>query len=132
MATSLRVEKIDELIKRELGQIILRELELPRDVLLTIINVETTSNLIESRVFVSVMPEEKEKEVLKMLARNIWELQQILNKKLRIRPVPKIIFLPEKQLKEAIKIEKIFQKIEIPDGKPPRGTSQKEVPPTIL
>jgi len=111
MATSRRVEKIDELIKRELGQIILRELELPRDVLLTIISVETTSNLIESRVFISVMPEGKEKEVLKILGWNIWELQQILNKKLRIRPVPKIIFLPEKQLKEAIKVEKIFQKI---------------------
>lgn len=108
---SKRIQRVNQLIKKELSQILLKEIEFTPDVLVTITQVETSSNLIESRVWISVLPEEKLKRVLKILNRNIYFLQQKLNKRLRMRPVPKIKFLEEKKTAGAGKIEEILEKL---------------------
>mgnify|MGYP001562058681 CR=1 FL=1 len=106
-----RVLQVNQLIKRELSRIILREIEFPPGVLATVTRVETTANLIETRVFMGVMPEEKTKDVLRILGNNIYDLQQEINRKLEMRPVPKIIFIEEKKTKEAGRIEEILEDI---------------------
>ena len=107
---SLRIQKVNELIKRELGKILLKEFDISKNILLTITRVETTGNLIESKVFISVIPEKETREILKLINKKIYNLQQILNKKLHIRPVPKIKFVEDKQLKQALEIEEILGK----------------------
>lgn len=106
-----RVEKVNSLIKKELGKIILKEIDLPPEILLTITRVEASSNLFQAKVFVSVMPEEKTEEIFKILNQNIFSLQQKLNKKLKMRPVPKISFVKEKRTVEAGRIEEILEKL---------------------
>jgi len=106
-----RVEKVNSLIKKELGKIILKEIDLPPEILLTITRVEASSNLFQAKVFVSVMPEEKTEEILKILNQNIFSLQQKLNKKLKMRPVPKISFVKEKRTAEAGRVEELLRKI---------------------
>lgn len=106
-----RVEKVNSLIKKELGKIILKEIDLPPEILLTITRVEASSNLFQAKVFVSVMPEEKTEEIFKILNQNIFSLQQRLNKKLKMRPVPKISFVKEKRTVEAGRIEEILEKL---------------------
>jgi len=106
-----RVEKVNSLIKKELGKIILKEIDLPPEILLTITRVEASSNLFQAKVFVSVMPEEKTEEIFKILNQNIFSLQQKLNKKLKMRPVPKISFVKEKRTVEAGRVEELLRKI---------------------
>ena len=106
-----RVNQVNLLIKKELSRIILRELEFPLGTLVTITRAETTPNLIETRVFVSVLPEEKTKDVLNVLSKNVYELQQILNRKLIMRPIPKIIFIGEGKTKEAARVEEILEQL---------------------
>ena len=106
-----KILKFNQLIKRELSQIILREVEFPANVLVTLTRVETTTNLNEAKVFISSLPESKQEEVLKTLNYQIWHLQQLLNKRLRTRPIPKIIFLKEKETIKASKIEEILNKL---------------------
>ncbi len=106
-----RIERVNELIKREVSQILLRDIEFPKDVLVTVTRVETTPNLIESNVFVSMMPEKRMGQVLSILNRRIFNIQQKINKNLNMRPIPKIIFKKEKNTNEADKIEKILEKI---------------------
>jgi len=106
-----RVEKVNSLIKKELGKIILKEIDLPPEILLTITRVEASSNLFQAKVFVSVMPEEKTEEIFKILNQNIFSLQQRLNKKLKMRPVPKISFVKEKRTVEAGRVEELLRKI---------------------
>ena len=108
---SKRIPRVNQLIQRELSQIVLREIEFPSDVLVTVTRVETTSNLIESKVYVSVMPEEKTSKVFQILNREVYELQQKLNQRLRMRPIPRIKFIEEKETKEARKIEEILEKV---------------------
>ena len=108
---SKRLQRVNALIKEELGQIILREIEFPKDTLVTITRAETKPNLSESAVFISALPEENEKKVLDILERSIYFLQQKINNRLRMRPIPKIRFLGEKKTGEAGRIEKILEQL---------------------
>ena len=106
-----RVQRVNQLIKKELNQIILKEVDFPKDVLVTITRVESSSNLIQVRVYVSVMPENKTGQIMSILSRDIYSIQQGLNKRLKMRPIPKIIFVEEKTTREAAKVEKILEEI---------------------
>ncbi len=106
-----RIQRVNQLIKREISQIVLKEFDFPRNILVTITRVETTANLIESKIYVSVMPIEKFPEVFFELNKKIYGIQQELNKHLRMRPIPKIEFIEEKETKEAGRIEKILEEI---------------------
>lgn len=104
-----RIQRVNELIKRELSQILLREADFPKDVLATITRVETSVNLNQTKVYISAIPEEKAAAVLQILNKRIYDLQQMLNKRLKMRPIPRIGFVEEKETIEAGGIEKILE-----------------------
>jgi len=106
-----RIQQINQLLKRELSQIILKEIEFPLGVLVTITRAEASANLFKSRIFISVIPEEKSSEIFKILNSRIYNLQQKINKRFRMRPVPQIIFMEEKKTKEAGRIEELLEKL---------------------
>lgn len=105
-----RIEQVNTLIRKEVGRIFLREFGEP-GVLTTITRVETSSNLIEAKVFISVFPKEQSAKTLKILNKNIYEIQQQLNQRLRMRPIPRIIFVEEERTEEAGKIEEILSQL---------------------
>ncbi|MBM3250943.1 MAG: 30S ribosome-binding factor RbfA [Candidatus Nealsonbacteria bacterium] len=106
---STRLLRVNSLIKKELSQILSREVDFPQGVLVTVTRVETTSNLIEAKVYVSLLGEKQAENVFKILNNNIYHIQQILNKRLKMRPIPKIIFKKEEKTGEASKIEEILE-----------------------
>jgi len=108
---SKRIQQVNQLIKRELSQIILKEVEFPSGVLVTITRVESSSNLIQAKVYVSVVPELKTLEVFRLLNRKIYALQQEINKRLKMRPIPRIQFIEEKQTKKAERVEELLERI---------------------
>ena len=113
MASEERIKKLNELIKRELGKIIFRELEFKSGVLVTLTNTDTASDLQEVKVFVSVFPEAEQQNVLKVLRFKAGLLQYLLNRTLKMRPVPKIVFQYDKELSRAQKVEQIIEKVKI-------------------
>jgi ribosome-binding factor A len=46
---------------------------------------------------------------MEKLNRFIYEIQQLLNKQLKIRPVPKIRFIHDKNPEEAAEVEKLIE-----------------------
>ncbi|MFA5009435.1 MAG: 30S ribosome-binding factor RbfA [Candidatus Paceibacterota bacterium] len=112
MPVKFKKEKIDHLIKRELDNIILRELDIFPGTLLTITRVETARNMFEAKVYISVIPDDQFEAIFGLLSRHIYDLQQSLNKKLKIRPVPKIIFEKETKTKEAGRIDQLLFEIQ--------------------
>ncbi|HDJ30483.1 30S ribosome-binding factor RbfA [bacterium] len=106
-----RILQVNELIKRELGKIISQNIDLSKEVVATITRINTSNNLIQAKVYVSVIPQEKSKEVLSILNKKVFDIQQKLNRRLRMRPVPKIIFVEEKETKKAQEIEKLLEEI---------------------
>lgn len=107
---SQRVKKINELIKREMGRIFLREVEAPEGSLITITHVETTSDLIEAKIWISVFPIDKAKIVLKELLKKIGYLQRLLNHRLVLKFVPKISFLIDQTQEKVSQVEDILNK----------------------
>ena len=105
---SRRVLRINELVKRELNQVFLREIDFAKDIFVTISKVETSSNLFQAKVYISVVPDKEQEGVFKILNRQIYSIQQELNKRLGMRPVPKIRFMEERKIMEAGKIEDIL------------------------
>lgn len=106
-----RIEKINELIKRELGSIISREFEVEPGILVTITEAKTSSDLTSAAIGVTVWPEAKRQEVFHKLDRAAGFFQSLLNKKLRMKPIPKISFWLDNRVAEAGKVEELLEKV---------------------
>lgn len=109
--TELRVKRFNELIKIELGKIIFDFLDVKSGILVTVTRVITASDLFSATVFVSVYPDKEKNAVFSKLNRSIYQIQQLLNKKLKIKPVPKIIFKRDPNPEEASEVEKLLKDI---------------------
>ncbi|MBU2545070.1 30S ribosome-binding factor RbfA [Patescibacteria group bacterium] len=108
---SERVRRVNDLIQEELGKIFLKEIDLPRNILVTITRVETVSNLSVAKVFISVIPDNQSERVFKILNRIIYHIQQLLNKCLNMRPIPKIVFHREDKTVQAAGVEQILEQL---------------------
>jgi ribosome-binding factor A len=106
-----RIPQVNELLKRELADSLLDELDLPEGEFVTVTRVEATGNLQQAKVYISVMPEEQVQGILEFLERHVYQIQQKLNKRLNMRPVPRIQFVQEKKSGEAQNIEALLERI---------------------
>jgi ribosome-binding factor A len=106
---SHRIARVNEVIKEELGRILLEKEDFGSGVFVTILEADSSLDLQHAKVSVSVLPSKKGQRVLDILNRNIFDIQQELNKKLEMRPVPKIRFVLSEAEKEAEKIERILE-----------------------
>src|SRR3989344_2482963 len=77
---SHRREKINELIRDEVGKILHRELDLNFEALVTVTRAVVSDDQNHVRVYVSVFPSNVAQEALQSINRNIYFFQQTLNK----------------------------------------------------
>jgi ribosome-binding factor A len=108
---SKRVQRVNELIREQISRIILREIEFSPGILATVTRVETSSDLRDANVFISVLPEEKRSKTVDFLNRRIGFLQREINKLLRMKPLPRLNFLEEKETVQAGRIEEILVRL---------------------
>jgi ribosome-binding factor A len=107
-----RREKINHLLVEEVGKIFLKEMEFPQGVLVTIIKAETTEDAKEAKIYISCLPFEKAQQALEIINRNIYYIQSLLKKKLRMKPVPKIFFRIDSSLEKAGRVEELLGDVE--------------------
>lgn len=108
---SRRQEQVNSLIQKELGAILLSELELPLGSLLTISRVEVSSSLEHADIFVTVLPDGQTERVLALVQKNVYQLQKLLDKKLVLKFVPKIRFQLDEGLQAANEVNEILNKL---------------------
>ena|SRR3989338_7211004 len=102
-----RIERVNELILKELGNIILREGEIT-GCILTLTRVETSADLSYADVYFLTIPDEEAKGAKKKLVKKIGKLQHALNKRLRMKPLPKIRLHIDREEQEAAKLDKLL------------------------
>jgi len=107
---SNRLEKVNSLLKQEISNIIVRDFDFSGS-LVTLTHVDATANLIEARAYISVMPQEKTEHVIKVLNGGVYDIQQKINKRLNMRPIPRIKFVKDEVIAEAARIEKLLHQI---------------------
>ncbi len=106
-----RTQQVNQLIKKELSRIILKEFDFPKDILITVTRVETSVDLNQAKVFLSVIPENRTNNVLQALNRRIYGIQQKLNSRLNMKPIPRIWLAKEGETSEAGRIEELLEKL---------------------
>ena len=107
---SNRIEKVNSLLEHELSKIIFRDFAFSPEILVTLTRVDTTANLIEAKVYISVFPEEKSAGIINALNKSIYDVQYKINRTLRMRPIPKIKFVKETETSKAAKVEELLVK----------------------
>ncbi|MDO8494902.1 MAG: 30S ribosome-binding factor RbfA [bacterium] len=103
-----RQEKISELLREEIGKILLRELDFDADAIVTVTRAIVSEDRNHAKIYVSVLPSQFAEEAMEAIKKQVYFLQQALNKKMRIRPVPRIAFVLDRTEEEAARIEKII------------------------
>ncbi|SHK73249.1 ribosome-binding factor A [Selenomonas ruminantium] len=108
----LRVEKVQELMKQEISQIILRELKDPRIGFVTVTSVECTGDLREAKVYVSLMGSEAQVKACWMgLNSSLGFIRREIGKRIRLRVTPEISFALDKSLDYSAHIQELLLKI---------------------
>lgn len=109
MAQERRIQRLEVLLREIISGILVRELHFPEGALVTVTRAEISEDLFHADVFISVLGSvEQEKDVLGVLARSAGEIQHILNRKLRMRPVPRITFAIDQDEKRRERVEKLL------------------------
>jgi ribosome-binding factor A len=88
---SQRTQRVDELLRQEIGAIVTREVSDPRIGFATITRVETTPDLRHARVWVSVIGQPSERDAtIAALGRAMPFVRHELGRTLRIKRIPEL------------------------------------------
>ncbi len=110
--SQLRVEKVQEFIKKEASEIILRELKDPRIGFVTVTGVECTGDLREAKIYVSIMGSEQQiKDSWQGLQSSLGFIRREIGKRIRLRFTPEISFELDKSLDYSAHIQELLIKI---------------------
>ena len=110
-----RLERVNELIKRELSETIVRELSFS-GALVTVQEVDVTPDLKHAHVYVSVLGgEEDKKSALAKLHDHRKALQAAVSKRVVLKYTPQLHFRFDEALERGTRVIDIMEKIDIPD-----------------
>ncbi len=125
---SRRTERVAHLIHREIGDVILKELTDSRIGFVTISRVEVTTDMAFAKVFVSVMGTDKQKrDSLVGLSHSASYLRTHLAKVMKMRTVPRLQFVEDKNLDHGFRINEILNEIKrTPKAEPTEPASDDE------
>ncbi len=109
---SERMPKVNELIHHHLGALIVREVELPAGVLVTITKVTVSADLRHARVMVSILPDDKMHKALKILRKETFNLQKLLGQEIVLRAIPKLNFVFDDTNRKTADIDQLIDSLE--------------------
>jgi ribosome-binding factor A len=103
-------EQINDLIARELSFILSKESLLPNG-MITITGVDSSPDLKNAKIYVSVLPEKYCGSALKILRQNSSKFSKQLLKNTRLRQIPRFKWVFDTTGKNAGQIDEILKKI---------------------
>jgi len=110
--SDVRVRKLQEFIKQEVSQMLMRGLKDPRIGFVTVTDVEVTGDLRQAKIFVSLFGSDKEKEdTLRALQHATGHIRTELGHVLRLRYTPELSFQRDTSLDYSMHIESILNDI---------------------
>jgi ribosome-binding factor A len=111
-----RVARLGEQFKREITEILQREVKDPRVGLVTVTDVEVTPDLYHARVFVRIMGDDVRKaEALEGLRAAAPFIRGELGQRLHIRRSPELHFELDRSLEHALRIEQLLREVRPPE-----------------
>jgi ribosome-binding factor A len=122
-----RTQKIDELLRQEIGQALEREVTDPRIGFVTVTNVETAPDLSRARVWVSIIGSEAERKQTLMALRGAMPfIRRGLGSKIRLRRIPELDVRLDDSIERGTRVLQIINELEAgrtPEAIDARGES---------
>ncbi len=108
-----RTDKIDQLLRQEIGQALEREVADPRIGFVTVTDVETAPDLSRARVWVSIIgTAEQRKETLSALRRAMPFIRHGLGSKIRLRRIPELDVRLDDSIERGTRVLRIINELE--------------------
>jgi ribosome-binding factor A len=104
-----RMRKVNSVIQREMSELIMKKVDFKLGVFVTISKVDTTSDLMYTRIFVRVFPQKDIDYSMKTLEHERIAMQKLLHKKLHLKVLPKISFIHDQGGDDIDELEKLLQ-----------------------
>lgn len=108
-----RLLRVNELLKRELSALLVREMNFEH-LLVTVNQVDVTPDLKSAHVYISVLGSEGRNEVLPQLEANRAALQATLSRHLTLKYTPHLLFHLDHSIERGSRVLEILQEIETP------------------
>lgn len=122
-----RTERIDELFRQEIGQILARDVSDPRIGFVTVTQVETAPDLRHARLWVSVIGQRAERdETIAALNRVMVFVRRELGTRLRLKRIPEFHVLLDDTAERGTRLLHLLHELEeghVPEDGPPADES---------
>ncbi len=119
MRSFKRTDRLDELIQRELSQLIKDKMNDPRLGLVTVVKVKVSRDLAYAKVYVSTLGDEKaNEELVLVLSRAAGYLRTLLAQRIQIRSVPTLQFIFDDSQLHSNRISQLLKDLPISDESP--------------
>lgn len=100
-----RKDRLEELIRRIVSDIILKELKDPRIGFITVTGVELSRDYAEARIGVSILGSPTDvRKGMEGIRSSSGYVQKLLGKELKIRTLPRVYFYLDKSVEEAVEM----------------------------
>ncbi len=108
---NIRIERLESTFQEELSMILMTEIKDEDIRFVTITGCDITSDLSFAKVYVTVLEEEKKKEILEKLNNAAAFIRGKLSERVEIRHTPELKFFYDESIAYGEKIEKIIDEI---------------------
>jgi len=121
-----RLERVREVLKRELGSIMVRELRFSSP-LVTVSDVDITPDLKQAHVFISAIGSDAQRrEAIELLDQNRAMLQHELSKRVVIKYTPHLNFKLDESIERGSRVITIMDELGLIPEKPAAGGEESE------
>jgi ribosome-binding factor A len=107
-----RSQRVSDLLRKEIADLIFNRLKDPRIGFITITGVDVTDDLKLAKVYVSVFKEEEKNITLEVLNTAKSFIRSELSKRLRMKSIPGIEFRLDTSIEYGDRIERLLKEIE--------------------
>jgi ribosome-binding factor A len=110
---SLRLQRVRELLKRQIGEVIRREFEVSRVGLITVNDVDVAGDLHSALVFISILgsPEQQQRG-FSLLVRHRKRIQGLVARAVVLKYTPRLRFLLDDAIVRGNKVLSILEEVE--------------------
>lgn len=119
---SLRLQRVRELLKREIGEVIRRELHVQEAGLVTVNDVAVAGDLKSAIVFISILGNpDQQKRGIALLTEHRKRIQNLVARSVVLKFTPKLRFLMDDSVVRGNRVLSIIEELEQTEGPEPPG-----------
>lgn len=124
---SVRQERVRELLKRQIGEVIRREFSVEEVGVITVNEVGVSNDLHSATVFVGIIGSElQRKKAISVLQKNRKRLQGLVGREVILKYTPQLRFVADESAVQATRVLAIIDQLEATEEKPKDETAPED------